>query len=703
MWGDLQRNLNASMAHPHPSRPLEGRHALLLALTLAVVYGAQAAAGYAWTSIGNGLAAIWLGNGILAAGLVLLPLRLGLPLLAAATAMDISSALWIGRVPPAPAILVIGMDQIEAVLAASLVRRFGGAGIDPTRMRATLVLLLACILPATLAAGSLGSFLSKTMGQQVSPELWFVWVAGDFLGMTLSLPATLLLSRPRRHRVLPAAADPMNLGIVVLVLALTYLFASLPGPRGISLLIVVGAFLASFKLPTALVMLMNLGIVVICTLQTMAISGFAARWQDDDVGRFLLLQFLTLPIATCTLLGAALLSDRARQERHLRRALLTARDAQHRAMAANRVKARFLASMSHEMRTPLNSIMGHAELMERATDLPPPEVRRARQIRTSSETLSQLIDDVLDFTQIDGGRIEIQHADFDLGSLCRDALMAAQVLAAGKPIEFMLDLPPSIPTARAGDARRLQQVLRQLLSNAVKFTASGTITLTVRDGEAVNEVVFTLEDTGLGIDDEQMQKIFRPFSQVDDSSRRRFGGAGLGLAIAHGLVDAMGGEVGVESRLGRGSKFWFSAPLDPARRDHPPPQTVGLPAVDAPLRALVVDDHAVNRELAATFMQALGFEVVCVENGRQAVEAVQGSWFDMILMDLHMPVLDGLEATREIRRLPGGRGQIPVIALTASASDDAIRECREVGMTAHLAKPIRGEALAAALQDALAG
>lgn len=682
---------------------LRGAGAQTLTLAIIVAYALQAAAAYAWTSIGGGLAAIWLGNGVIAAGLVLLPVRRALPLLLAATVLDLSSAVWLGQVPLGEALRVVAMDQFEALLAALLLRRFGGAGLDPVSMRSALVLLLLCILPATLAAGSLGVLLTWAVGAPATAELWYTWCSGDFLGMVLSLPTTLIFARPKRHHVFPAALDPTNLGIVALVLAITMVFATLPAPRGIALLIVVAAFLASLRLPTSLVAVMNIGIVFICTMSTLSGGGFAERWPGTDMARFLLLQFLTLPIAVCTLLGSALLSDRSRQERRLRHALAAARKAQHKAMSADRVKARFLASISHEMRTPLNSIMGHAELLER-TALPGAEMRRVEAIRASGQTLSQLIDDVLDFTQIDGGRIEMQPVAFDLEALCREALLDAEVMAAGRPINFHLDLPANIAVWREGDARRLQQVLRQLLSNAVKFTPSGEVRLQVRerriDGEPV--VTFATIDTGIGLDEADLLRIFKPFSQVDESSRRRFGGAGLGLAIARGIIDAMGGTVGVESQLGRGSRFWFAINLPQSRRDAVADGARGLPDADSPLRALVVDDHAVNRELAATFMEAMGFEVVRAENGRQAVEAVVREHFDVVLMDLHMPVLDGLEATREIRRLPGQGAHVAIIALTAAASDDAIRECREAGMTAHLPKPIRGEALLAALHEALA-
>lgn len=681
-------------------RPIAWGRAWTLAVGFAAAYLVQAVAGYAFTSISGGLAAIWLGNGLLAGALLLLPKRLGAGLFAFAVATDLWSALAVGRVPPDHAAIVVVMDQVEALIAALLAARIGGGSMDPTKLRRIAPLLALCAAPATVFTGTVGALLAHGFGTSSVPNLWAVWVAGDLMGMTLSLPATLILARPGRYLLRAEVLDWKNLATLAGVIALSLALSFLPGPRGASLLIVLAAFLAAIRLPPVLIVAMNMAIATIGTLALLYGFGPSARWPGAEHAQFLLLQLLLLPIVICTLLTSAMVSDRTRQERHLRRALAAAKAARNKAVAANGVKARFLAAISHEMRTPLNSIMGNAELLDRTADLPAAEVRRVQAIRASGETLAELIDDVLDFTQIDTGRIEIHRDDLDLTAICREALIRAQTLADGKPIEFKLSIAPDVATPRIGDARRIQQMLRQLLGNAIKFTPVGVIELDVRlDG---GQVLFAVSDTGVGIDCCELPRVFQPFCQGDETTTRRFGGAGLGLAITRGIVDAMGGEAGVESRFGYGSRFWFRLPLEASHRARSTASVVCLPAVDAPLRALVVDDHPVNRDLAATFMQALGFEVVCADDGRQAVEAMKSGWFDVVLMDLHMPVMDGLEATRAIRALAGARGQTPIVALTASASDEAIEECRRAGMNGHLAKPIRGEALAVALQEALA-
>jgi signal transduction histidine kinase/CheY-like chemotaxis protein len=692
------RSLARLTLRQETGQPINWGRALIIAVSLAAAYAIQAIAAYGWTSATEGLSAIWLGNGILAAALLILPGRLAWPMFVLAGALDIALGLFVGAAL-APTLLVVATGQTETVMAAFLVRVVGG-GLDPTRLSRMLAILMLAIVPATVVCASAGAFLMQALNLSASSDIWGVWVMGDLMGMTLSLPATLILARPARYRLGASLRDITNLALMAGVIALTLAICFLPSPRGASLLIVVAAFLASIRLPAVLVMLLNLAIVVIATYATLLNVGVTGRWPGSELNQFLLLQLMLLPIVICTLVTTATVSDRARQERHLRRALHAARNARNRAQAANGVKARFLASISHEMRTPLNSIMGYAELMETAADLGVADARRVQAIRASGESLSQLIDDVLDFTQIDAGRIEIRSVPVDLTALCREALIGAQVLADGKPIEFQLDLQADLATARLGDLRRLQQVLRQLLTNAVKFTPIGTITLQVRADGA--DVTFAVRDTGVGIDSSELERVFQPFCQADETTKRRFGGAGLGLAIARGLVDAMEGEAGVESEFGRGSTFWFRVPLELAERSQSTPSVVCLPAADAPFRALVVDDHPVNRDLAATFMQALGFEVVCAEDGSQAVDAVKAAWFDVVLMDLHMPVMDGLEATRAIRSLPGARGHTPIIALTASASDAAVDDCADAGMNGHLAKPIRGDALAAALQTALA-
>jgi signal transduction histidine kinase/ActR/RegA family two-component response regulator len=680
-------------------QPVAWRRTLILAAGLAAAYAIQAVVAYAWTSATDGLSAIWLGNGILAAALLLLPGRVAWPLFVLVGAMNVALALYVGNVPLAPALLVVAVGQAETVIAAVLVRVTGG-GVDPTRLRRMLAMLMLAIVPATVVAATAGAALMRTMDPSTPSDIWAIWLMGDLMGMTLSLPATLILARPNRYRLAAGLRDLTNIGLMVGVIGLTLAICFLPTPRGASLLIVVAAFLASVRLPAGLVMLLNLAIVIIATYATMMNLGVTGRWPGSQLNDFLLLQLMLLPIVTCTLVTSATISDRARQERHMRRALNAARNARNRALHSDGVKARFLAAISHEMRTPLNSIMGHSELLDRASSLALGEARRVQAIRDASETLSQLIDDVLDFTQIDTGRIEMRRDTLDLTSLCRGALMGAQVLADGKPIDFHLEIAPDAAAPRIGDTRRLQQVLRQLLGNAVKFTPFGTITLEVQvEG---SNVTFAVRDTGVGIDASELSRVFLPFSQVDETSKRRFGGAGLGLAIARGIVDAMGGVAGVESQFGKGSRFWFRVPLEQVHRSASIASVVCLPAADAPARALVVDDHPVNRDLAATFMQALGFEVVCAEDGRQAVDAMKSGWFDIVLMDLHMPVMDGLEATREIRGLPGARGLTPIVALTASACDETVGDCLRAGMNSHLAKPIRGEALAGALQAALA-
>ncbi|MDQ4086489.1 MAG: ATP-binding protein [Pseudomonadota bacterium] len=366
---------------------------------------------------------------------------------------------------------------------------------------------------------------------------------------------------------------------------------------------------------------------------------------------------------------------------------------------AARAKSDFLAMMSHEIRTPLNSIIGFTDLLRNDPDLNEQQRRQVELVHNAGEMLSTVVDDVLDFSKIEAGRIELLLEPFPIEALIDNSVSIVRAAAEAKGLELRVEVDPALSPFFLGDEARLRQILLNLLNNAVKFTAEGAVTLTVRREQAVGELenlLFTVADTGIGIDADAQRRLFEPFSQADASVTRRFGGTGLGLSISRRLVELMGGEIGVESEPGQGSRFWFRAALRVAQRPAAP-ATAERAASARAARILLAEDLPMNRELACTILRRAGHQVDTAADGAQALAAVQRADYDLVLMDIQMPNMDGLSAARAIRALPGAKGRVPIVALTANVLPAQIREFREAGMDLHVAKPIRQADLHAAI------
>ena len=369
------------------------------------------------------------------------------------------------------------------------------------------------------------------------------------------------------------------------------------------------------------------------------------------------------------------------------------------AQASNRAKSTFLANMGHEVRTPLNGVIGLAGVLA-GTRLDAEQQQMLATIQSSAAVLQRLLDDVLDLAEVEAGAMRIVEDDFDLGAAISAVAQAAAVQCRAKGLAFTLAMDESVDVAVNGDRVRLGQILGNLLDNAVKFTDTGGVTLSaVRGSDGVR---LEVRDTGVGFDLATAAQLFRPFHQADGSLARRYGGAGLGLGLSRELARAMGGDLGAAAAPGAGAVFTLVLPLPLAKIV--PGGAAPAPVEDgAPLRALVVDDHEANRTVARLILESAGLQVVCAEDGAEAARAVAGERFDVVFMDMQMPVMDGLCAIRAIREneRAAQAPRTPILMLSANVLPEHVEAARVAGADGHVAKPVTPPRLIAAVEQAL--
>jgi signal transduction histidine kinase/CheY-like chemotaxis protein len=391
-----------------------------------------------------------------------------------------------------------------------------------------------------------------------------------------------------------------------------------------------------------------------------------------------------------------LLNALVRQE--ITASLIVARE---NALAGNRAKSEFLSNMSHEIRTPMSAVLGMIAIAKN-TDDPARKGECLDKMEEASRHLLGVINDVLDMSKIEANKLELFNENFSLARLVERVLTISAFQIKQKNLTLKLDLDPTIPDALFGDAQRISQVITNLLSNAVKFTPEGgVVTMTSRlidsSEQGKHQVSLIVADTGIGISEEQMDRLFQPFQQAESNTARRFGGTGLGLVISKRILDLMGGSISVESKLGEGTTFYVLFPLDEARgdieeagADEQARQKVTDDAIFTDRRILLAEDVEVNREIVMALMESTGAEIDCANNGIEAVEmfSKDPERYDLILMDIQMPELDGFDATRRIRALDVPWAyEIPIIALTANVFKEDIEKCLAAGMNDHLGKP----------------
>ncbi len=646
---------------------------------------------------------VWPANGVMLAAMLQLRRRKAIAVLLTCVALNLGSNVLRGdSLPFLWSNVVLNIGQVLA--AGLLARRFGGAALDMRRPRRLFAFVVFAAAPAVFLTTTIAVLMGIELKNYTPAMAAFVWqhmFTMELLGLLIVTPSLLLLARAHRFREDRSAGSLETIGLFLLLAVITiWVFSQ---PAALALAVVPPLMLIALRQSPPWTALGLIMVMAISGVSTLTGHGPILLTPVADVPelaavppRMRLMGFyhtFLLALVVIALPLSAVMSERRRLIARLQVRTRAAVEAQARAERSDAAKSRFLALMSHEMRTPLNGIAGYADLLSRRSDLPADARPQVEAIGRSGEAMLMLVEDVLEFSR--GGE-EVASEPLAITALLEEAAAPSRLNAEAKALPLTVIVEPGAKGGFSGDRRRLRQALHHLISNAVKFTDQGEVRVTARhDGNALTvEVV----DTGCGIDPAFMPHLFEAFAQSDDSLRREHIGAGVGLPVALTQVRRMGGRIVVDSAPNRGSTFTLSVPLAPVAVTQEAAQPVDA---DRTLRVLIVDDHPVNREMMRLMLAAADCETVEAADGEEAVERAQAGEFDLILMDLRMPRLDGLAATERIRALDKPVAAAPILAVTADAMpEDAVR-CRNAGMDGHLAKPITHVRLYAAIDQAM--
>jgi signal transduction histidine kinase/CheY-like chemotaxis protein len=643
----------------------------------------------------HGWSPFWPANGAAAVALLVLPKRLGLMVLGIDCLANIAINLSYNYTPEALVFDAI-LNCAAAYMLALLVRNFCGAATDISRFR-RLVTFMGLAMIAAGVEAAIGEALNSIAR---TPDLdiggWFWWTLCDGLGLIIATPAILLCVKNKRYVKFSNTSLALRLLLFMSILGVGTL-AFLQDHSGLYIFIYPLLVLMAFRAGPTWVLASVLTVAIVASALTLhghgplvSIAPSDARLKQSVLQQFLLSLFI------CAVPANNALGEMGRAAQRLRRIHVAAGEARRAAVAANLAKSQFIANVSHEIRTPLNGVLGMAQILA-AGELSPLQRQRVEIIHSSGEVLLSILNDVLDFSKIQAA----------FSAVAQSKNIRLNLRLEPRPAELGDDAPRQ-RVLYQGDPTRVRQIVSNLVSNALKFTQVGEVEIVVSYLDL--GVVVSVRDTGLGIPADKLSKLFRQFEQVDASTTRRFGGTGLGLSISQELSRMMGGRIVVESELGAGSTFTVHLPLSKVVAIEAEPHQ-DIPAdrgadnaANGQLRVLAAEDNKINQLVLTSLLQEIGVSLTMVEDGALAVEAWRMGEFDLILMDMQMPVMDGLTAVRAIRteeEALSSRPRSPIIALTADVMSHQLEDYRRAGVDAVVAKPLQFAELADAMRSLL--